>query len=76
MIAAQPKPTTQVGAAIRQRRQQLRLTLQQLGEKSGVSYSYLSQVERNNATPRNSSSAMIWRETALWVSDSSCAARV
>lgn len=51
MIAAQPKPTTQVGAAIRQRRQQLRLTLQQLGEKSGVSYSYLSQVERNNATP-------------------------
>ena len=40
-----------IGALIRKRRRQLHLTLQQLGEKSGVSYSYLSQLERDNATP-------------------------
>lgn len=40
-----------IGALIRLRRRQLHLTLQKLGEKSGVSYSYLSQVERGNATP-------------------------
>lgn len=51
MTVAQSRPSGQVGTAIRQRRLQLRLTLQQLGEKSGVSYSYLSQLERDNATP-------------------------
>lgn len=51
MVESQDRPGTRVGAAIRQRRSQLRLTLQQLGEKSGVSYSYLSQLERDNATP-------------------------
>ena len=40
-----------IGTMIRNRRRQLHLTLQQLGEKSGVSYSYLSQVERDNASP-------------------------
>lgn len=40
-----------IGALVRARRKQLHLTLQQLGQKAGVSYSYLSQVERGNATP-------------------------
>lgn len=40
-----------VGGMIRKRRRQLHLTLQQLGEMSGVSFSYLSQLERDNATP-------------------------
>lgn len=43
--------SSKIGALIRKRRRQLRLTLQQLGDKSGVSFSYLSQLERNNATP-------------------------
>lgn len=51
MTGGQSRPSAQIGMSIRQRRQQLRLTLQQLGEKSGVSYSYLSQLERDNATP-------------------------
>ena len=51
MPVARPKSATQIGGAIRRRRMHLRLTLQQLGEKSGVSYSYLSQLERDNATP-------------------------
>ena len=34
------------------------------------------RVRRNSARPRKSSSAAIWRETAPWVSASSCAARV
>ncbi|MCX8507423.1 MAG: cupin domain-containing protein [Rhodobacteraceae bacterium] len=45
------KAGTKIGALLRKRRRQMSLTLQQLGEKSGVSYSYLSQVERDNATP-------------------------
>lgn len=44
-------PGQKIGALIRKRRRQMHLTLQKLGEKSGVSYSYLSQVERANATP-------------------------
>ena len=51
MTAAQGKAGALIGAMIRKRRKQLSLTLQQLGEMSGVSYSYLSQLERDNATP-------------------------
>lgn len=43
--------TPKVGALIRARRRQLQLTLQMLGEASGVSVGYLSQVERDHATP-------------------------
>ena len=43
--------TADIGATIRRRRKQQNLTLQALGEVSGVSYSYISQVERGNATP-------------------------
>lgn len=51
MAEADRKAGAMIGAMIRNRRKQLHLTLQKLGEKSGVSYSYLSQVERDNATP-------------------------
>ena len=40
-----------VGALIRARRQQLKMTLSDLGTASGVSVGYLSQVERDQATP-------------------------
>ena len=51
MTAAEGKAGALIGAMIRKRRRQMALTLQQLGKKSGVSYSYLSQLERDNATP-------------------------
>ncbi|AKO99465.1 MAG: XRE family transcriptional regulator [Marinovum algicola] len=41
----------QLGAAIRKRRKQVQMTLQALCDRSGVSVGYLSQVERDNATP-------------------------
>lgn len=40
-----------LGPAIRKRRKQLKMTLQALCDASGVSVGYLSQVERDNATP-------------------------
>lgn len=40
-----------LGRRIRKRRQMLSLTLQQLGDASGISVGYLSQVERDNAVP-------------------------
>ncbi|WYL51708.1 XRE family transcriptional regulator [Aminobacter sp. P9b] len=45
--ASQPK----VGALIRARRRQLSLTLQELCDAAGISVGYLSQVERDHATP-------------------------
>lgn len=51
MTMAETIGSQKIGTKIRSRRRQLHLTLQQLGEKSGVSYSYLSQVERDNASP-------------------------
>lgn len=51
MVAADDQPGALRGSLIRKRRKQLHLTLQQLGERSGVSFSYLSQLERDNATP-------------------------
>ncbi|SEK20981.1 helix-turn-helix domain-containing protein [Pacificibacter marinus] len=45
------KPEPQLGSAIRKRRKQMNLTLQALCNASGVSVGYLSQVERDNATP-------------------------
>ena len=51
MPKPQPQTTTSIGPLIRARRRQLSITLQELGEKSGVSVGYLSQLERDNATP-------------------------
>lgn len=45
--ASQPK----VGALIRGRRRQLSMTLQELCNVAGISVGYLSQVERDQATP-------------------------
>lgn len=42
---------TKVGALIRARRRQLGFTLQQLSDASNLSVGYLSQVERDHATP-------------------------
>jgi transcriptional regulator with XRE-family HTH domain len=48
---AKPKSEPQLGPSIRRRRKQLGLTLQGLGDRAGVSVGYLSQVERDHATP-------------------------
>ena len=52
---------TKVGALIRARRKQLGLTLQQLSDESNLSVSYLSQVERDHATPTLGSLAGVAR---------------
>ncbi len=41
----------QLGPAIRKRRKQMSMTLQALSDRAGISVGYLSQVERDNATP-------------------------
>ena len=51
MPSENPTPKPNIGPAIRKRRKQLKLTLQAFSDKSGVSVGYLSQVERDNATP-------------------------
>lgn len=45
--AFEPQP----GPVIRKRRKQMGMTLQALSDRAGVSVGYLSQVERDNATP-------------------------
>lgn len=55
-----------VGALIRARRQQQRLTLQALGVKADLSVGYISQIERDHATPSLATLAQIAR--ALGVS--------
>ncbi len=45
------KRLLQAGQMIRARRVQLGLTLQQLGEKAGLSPAFISLVERNKASP-------------------------
>ncbi len=60
-------PARRIGALIRKRRRQLHLTLQQLGERSGVSYSYLSQLERDNATPTLGTLAQVARALGVGV---------
>lgn len=53
--------TPLVGALIRARRRQLQFTLQTLADASGVSVGYLSQVERDHATPSLGTLAQIAR---------------
>lgn len=50
-----------LGMLIRARRRALGLTLQTLGKRAGVSVGYLSQVERDNATPSLGTLAQIAR---------------
>jgi transcriptional regulator with XRE-family HTH domain len=56
-----------VGALIRARRHRLRMTLQTLGQHSGVSVGYLSQVERDHASPSLSTLAAIARALGVRV---------
>ena len=51
MLTANGDSVSTLGARMRKQRHRLSLTLQQLGEASGVSVGYLSQVERGRATP-------------------------
>lgn len=51
MTEAKSRAEPRLGAAIRKRRKQMQMTLQALGDRAGVSVGYLSQVERDNATP-------------------------
>jgi len=57
MEFTQPK----VGALIRARRRQLHMTLQEICEAAGISMGYLSQVERDQATPSLGTLAQIAR---------------
>lgn len=50
-----------IGALLRERRKQMRMTLQALGREAGVSVGYLSQVERDLATPSLGTLAQIAR---------------
>ncbi|HEY8594761.1 MAG TPA: XRE family transcriptional regulator [Devosiaceae bacterium] len=71
MGAALPDPEhdghPRVGAIIRARRRQLQMTLQALGEAAGVSVGYLSQVERDHATPSLGTLAQIARALSVGV---------
>ena len=50
-----------VGAIIRARRRQMQLTLQELADAAGISVGYLSQVERDHATPSLGTLAQVAR---------------
>lgn len=50
-----------IGALLRERRRQMRMTLQALGDAAGVSVGYLSQVERDLVTPSLGTLAQIAR---------------
>src|SRR5207245_880760 len=60
---AQPR----VGALIRARRRQLHLTLQALADAAGISVGYVSQVERDLATPSLGTLAQIARSLDVGV---------
>jgi transcriptional regulator with XRE-family HTH domain len=61
--SAQPK----VGALIRARRRRLHMTLQALCDAAGISVGYLSQVERDHATPSLGTLAQIARSLDVGV---------
>jgi transcriptional regulator with XRE-family HTH domain len=56
-----------VGAIIRARRRQMQMTLQELGDSAGVSVGYLSQVERDHATPSLGTLAQIARALEIGI---------
>lgn len=62
-VASKTAATSQpkVGALIRARRRQLGMTLQELCDAAGISVGYLSQVERDHATPSLGTLAQIAR---------------
>ena len=62
-LDAQPR----IGALIRAKRRQLQLTLQELSDAAGISVGYLSQVERDHATPSLGTLAQIARSLEVGV---------
>ena len=68
-LAAKPQQQAQprVGPLIRARRRQLHLTLQQLADGAGISVGYVSQVERDLATPSLGTLANIARSLDVGV---------
>lgn len=60
-------PQPKVGAMIRARRRQLQLTLQEICDAAGISVGYLSQVERDHATPSLGTLAQIARSLDVGV---------
>ena len=65
MAEAQPRAAfdehPKVGAIIRARRRQMQMTLQDLADAAGISVGYLSQVERDHATPSLATLAQVAR---------------
>ena len=60
-IAAMEFSQPKVGALIRARRKQLHMTLEEICQAAGISKGYLSQVERDQATPSLGTLAQIAR---------------
>jgi transcriptional regulator with XRE-family HTH domain len=65
--AKPPQGQPRVGPLIRARRRQLHLTLQQLADAAGISVGYVSQVERDLATPSLGTLANIARSLDVGV---------
>lgn len=65
LAQAESDVQTRLGVLIRARRRQLGLTLQELGKAAGLSVGYLSQVERDNATPTLGTLAQIARSLGV-----------
>lgn len=64
---ADAKGRPKVGALIRARRRQQQLTLEALGKSADVSVGYLSQVERDHATPSLGTLAQIARALGVGI---------
>jgi len=64
---SQPQTTPTLGPLIRARRRQKSITLQDLSDRSGVSVGYLSQLERDNATPTLGTLAQIAKALGVGV---------
>ncbi len=62
-----PAPQPKVGALIRARRRQAGITLQALCDAAGISVGYLSQVERDLATPSLGTLAQIARSLGVGI---------
>ncbi|MDK1491347.1 cupin domain-containing protein [Sinorhizobium sp. 7-81] len=59
--SANSAPQPRIGALVRARRRQMHMTLQELSDVAGVSVGYISQVERDLATPSLGTLAQIAR---------------
>src|SRR5690606_31320047 len=65
-----PRETTglpRIGALIRARRREARMTLQALCDEAGLSVGYLSQIERDQATPSLATLAQVARALGVGV---------